>query len=138
MKPLSWGISMTAAALVLAGSGCTGLKLHCRQRNADFARRIESIKQDADEQLKIGAKKDDVARFYAEHKIPFEIVSWPFKDGDSEVTGSEATGTLYTNGGCPPFGCGSDRALIGVRVRVDADGNVIGKPHVVSIYTDCL
>lgn len=106
MKPLSWGISMTAAALVLAGSGCAGLKLHCRQRNADFARRIESIKQDADQQLKTGTKKNDVARFYAEHKIPFEIVSWPFKDGDSEVTGSEATGTFYTNGGVLPLVAG--------------------------------
>lgn len=138
MKPLSRSISIAAAAFVLGGSGCAGVKLHCRQRNADFARRIERIKQDAHKQLKIGTKKDDVARFYTEHKIPFEIVSWPFKDGESVVTGTEAIGTLYTNGGCPPFGCGSDRALIGVRVRVDADGTVIGKPDVVSIYTDCL
>jgi hypothetical protein len=138
VKPLSWNIYVAAAALVFAGSGCAGVKLHGRQRNADFARRIESIKQDAHEQLKIGRKKDDVARFYTEHKIPFEVVSWPFKDGESEVTGTEAIGTLYTNGGCPPFGCGSDRALIGVRVRVDADGAVIGKPDVVSMYTDCL
>jgi hypothetical protein len=138
VKPLSWSISVAAAALVFAGSGCAGVKLHCRQRNADFARWIESIKQDAHEQLKIGTKKDDVARFYTEHKIAFEIVPWPFKDGESELTGTEAIGTLYTNGRCPPLGCGSDRALIGVRVRVDADGTVIGKPDVVSMYKDCL
>lgn len=138
MKPLSWSISIAAAGLVFAGSGCAGMKLHCRQRNADIAQRIESIKQDAQDQLKIGTKKADLARFYAQHKIPFEVVSWPFKDGESEVTGTEAIGTLYTNGGCPPFGCGSDRTLIGVRVRVGADGTVIGKPEVVSMYTDCL
>ena len=136
MKPLSWIISV-AAALVF-GFGCAGMKLHCRQRNADLTGRIESIKKDAREQLKIGTKKADVARFYTEHKIPFEVVSMPFKDGESLVTGTEAIGTLYTNGGCPPFGCGSDRLLIGVRVRVDADGTVIGEPEVVSMYTDCL
>ena len=54
------------------------------------------------------------------------------------MTGTEAIGTLYTTGGCSPFGCGSDRLLIGVRVRVDADGTVIGEPEVVSMYTDCL
>lgn len=68
MKPMSWSI-FAAAALVFAGSGCAGMKLHCRQRNADITRRIESIKQDAHEQLKLGTKKADVARFYAEHKI---------------------------------------------------------------------
>lgn len=138
MKPLGWGAFIAAAALVFSGFGCAGVRLHCRQRNGDFAQRIESIKQDAQEQLKIGTKKDNVARFYAEHKIPFEIVSWPFKDGESEVKGTAAIGTLYTSGGCPPFGCGSDRALIGVRVRVDADGTVVGKPEVVSMYTDCM
>ena len=127
-----------ALALAFAGYGCAGMKLHCQRRNADITRRIESITQDAHEQLKLGATKADVARFYAQHKIPFEVVSWPFKDGESEVTGTEAIGTLYTNGGCPPFGCGSDRLLIGVRVRVDAGGTVIGKPEVVSMYTDCL
>jgi hypothetical protein len=137
VKPLSWSISV-AVALVFAGSGCAGMKLHCRQRNADVTRRIESITQDAHEQLKLGTKKADVARFYTQHKIPFEVVSWPFKDGESEVTGTEAIGTLYTSGGCPPFGCGSDRLLIGVRVRVDADGTVIGEPEVVSMYTDCV
>jgi hypothetical protein len=131
MKPVSWiSISSVAAALVF-GFGCAGMKLHCRQRNVDLTQRIESIKKDAREQLKIGTKKADVARFYTQHKIPFEVASMPFKDG-------EAIGTLYTNGGCPPFGCGSDRLLIGVRVRVDADGTVIGEPEVVSMYTDCL
>ena len=133
MKPLTWGITI-AATIVVAGSGWFGVKqYHCRQRNVAFARRIESIKQDAHNQLKIGTKKADVARFYAAHKIPFEVVSWPFKDG-----GTEAIGTLYTVGGCAPLGCGTDNALIGVRVKVDADGTVTGEPEVVDMYTDCL
>jgi hypothetical protein len=84
-------------------------------------------------QLKIGTKKADVTRFYTEHKIPFEVVSWGFKDG-----GSEAMGTIETIGGCAPLGCGTDNALIGVRVKVDADGTVIGEPEVISIYSDCV
>ncbi len=136
MKPLCWSISVATSLVV--SFGCAGMKLHCRERNMDLTRRIESIKKDAHAQLRIGTKKADVARFYTEHKIPFEVVSMPFKDGESLVTGTEAIGTLYTNGGCPPFGCGSDRLLIGVRVRVDADGTVTGEPEVVSIYTDCV
>ncbi len=89
------------------------------------------IKQDAHEQLKVGTKKDDVARFYTGHEIPFEVAR--FKD-----VGSEVIGTLYTIGGCAPLGCGTDNALIGVRVRVDVDGTVIGEPEVVDMYTDCL
>ena len=133
MKPLRWSIT-TAVAIVVVGSGWFGVKqYHCQQRNAAFARRIVSIQQDADEQLKIGTKKADVARFYIQHKIPFEVVSWPFEDG-----GSEAIGTLYTIGGCAPLGCGTDRALIGVRVKVNANGTVVGEPEVVNMYADCL
>ena len=133
MKPLKWGITI-AAAIVLAIAGWFGVNQYrCQRRNAAFARRIESIKQDAHDQLRIGTKKADVARFYAEHKIPFEVVSLPFKDGRAE-----AIGTLYTVGGCAPLGCGTDNALIGVRVKVDAGGTVTGEPEIVSIYTDCV
>jgi hypothetical protein len=133
VKPPSWSITI-GGAIVVVGLGWFGAKQYrCQRRNAAFVRRIVSIKQDAHEQLKIGTKKANVARFYTEHKIPFEVVSWPFKDG-----GSEAIGTLYTIGGCAPLGCGNDNALIGVRVKVDADGAAVGEPEVVSIYTDCL
>lgn len=54
------------------------------------------------------------------------------------VTESEATGTLYTTGGCAPLGCGTDRALIGVRVKIDADGTVSGEPVIVAFYVDCV
>lgn len=105
----------------------------CEKRNAAFNRRIEDIKRDAHEQLKIGTKRADVARFYSEHEIPFDVVSWSYKDG-----GSEAIGTLFTIGGCAPLGCGGNNALIDVRVKVDVDGTVIGEPQISSGYTDCL
>lgn len=128
MKKLGFGI---AVAVIVAGSVWVVKQYRCHQRNAEFARRIATIERDADEQLKIGTKKAYVALFYSEHKIPFQVAKWP--DG-----GYEAIGTLYTIGGCAPLGCGSNRALIGVRVKVDADGTVIGKPEVVDMYTDCL
>jgi hypothetical protein len=65
-----------------------------------FARRVESIEHDAHERLKIGTKKGDVSRFFAENRIPFTIVEF------------EAIGTLQTSG-CAPLGCGADSALIG-------------------------
>jgi hypothetical protein len=79
-----------------------------------FARQVENIKEDAHERLKIGTKKADVARFFAELSIPLTI---------SE---SEARGTLWTSG-CAPFGCGSDPASA-----------VTEEPTVIGIYTDCL
>jgi hypothetical protein len=123
-------ILIAALVLVIAGASWFGLKQYlnhtaCKERATAFARRIESIKQDAHEQLKIGAKRDDVSRFFTKHEIPFAILE------------SEASGTFYTSG-CAPFGCGSDRALIGVRVKLDGTGIVTGEPEVVNLYTDCL
>ena len=103
----------------------------CKRRNAEFLRRIQIVEKDARGELKVGTKRDAVARFYKEHEIPFEVV----KLDDSWF---EATGTLHTIGGCAPLGCGTDDALIGVRVKVDADGTVTEKPEVVNMYTNCL
>jgi hypothetical protein len=86
---------------------------------------VEDIRRDAREELKIGAGKADVARFYEKRGIHFL------------VTDSEATGTLFTSG-CSPFGCGTDEALIGVRVKVNGQGSVTEEPQVVDLYTNCL
>lgn len=124
-------ITIAAAIVVVAGVGWFGMKQYrrhvdCKQRNTAFERRIESIKHDALEQLKIGTKKPDVTRFFTGHGIPFDIIE------------SEAIGTLQTTGGCAPLGCGADSALIGVRVKLDGAGSVVGEPSVVALYTDCL
>jgi hypothetical protein len=129
VKTLGRKIIATVAALgVIGGASCFPPKHQsaaCKERGAAFDRRVESIKQDAHEQLKIGTKKDEVSRFFTEHGIPFTI------------TDSEVTGTLDTVG-CSPRGCGADSALIGVRVNVDRTGAVTGEPTVVAIYTDCV
>jgi hypothetical protein len=97
----------------------------CKQRGVAYAARVEKLKKDAHQNLKIGAKKEDVTRFFAENGIPLS-----FFEG-------EATGTIYTTG-CAPSGCGSDDALLGLKVKVDEAGTVISEPVVGAIYTNCL
>ena len=130
MKSLRRSITVIAA-VVIVGAAWFGIKqyrrhIDCQRRDAAFERRIQNIKRDAHEQLKIGTKKADVNRFFTAHGIPFD------------TRGSEAIGTLYTTGGCAPLGCGTDRALIGVCVKLDADGTVTDEPVVVSLYEDCV
>jgi hypothetical protein len=122
-----------AIAIVLVGfAGWFGTKhSRCKQRNAEFSRRIAVVERDAREQLKVGTTKGAVAQFYNEHKIPFDVVKF-------DDAGFQAIGTLSTTGGCAPLACGDNSALIGVRVEVDANGAVTGEPKVVSMYTDCL
>jgi hypothetical protein len=129
-------IALTAFVVValvfVAGISRLELKRYrCKQRNAAFDQRVKIVEQDARKQLKIGTKKDDVARFYEEHKIPLQVVSF-------KGIGFVAIGTLFTVGGCAPLGCGTENALIGVRVKVDADGTVTDEPEVVNMYTDCV
>ncbi|PYU46881.1 MAG: hypothetical protein DMG53_10850 [Acidobacteria bacterium] len=100
-------------------------QIDCKKLDAAFARQVENIKEDAHKRLKIGTKKADVARFFAELSISLTI------------SGSEARGTLWTSG-CAPFGCGSDSALIGVSVKLDPAGAVTEEPTLIGIYTDCL
>jgi hypothetical protein len=80
--------------------------------------------------LKIGTQKSAVARFFADHDIPFTI---------SDLAGTTyAIGTIYTSGCAPVLACGTDSALIGVRVRLDPEGTVTEEPTVADLYTDCL
>ena len=129
-------ILIVATIVAIAGVSLFGLRqglrqIECRKCNEAFSLRVNIVEQDAHKQLKVGVKKDDVARFYTQHEIPFQVVL--LKD-----VGSEAIGTLYTVGGCAPLGCGTNNALIGVRVKVDSDGTVTGESETVSMYTDCL
>jgi len=90
-----------------------------------FDRRVQSIKQDARDRLKIGANRAEVSLFFQEHGIPFIILE------------SEAIGTLRTSG-CAPIGCGTDSAIVSVRVKLDGAGAVTEEPIVIGMYTDCL
>ena len=83
------------------------------------------MKQDAAEVLKVGTKKDVVIRFFQDNGIPPSFV------------GDEVTGTIFLKG-CAPPGCGTDDALLGLRVQVDKQGTVVTDPVVGALYTDCL
>lgn len=133
MKALRLSI-ITLTAGLLVGAGWFGLRQYqkhrryvdCLQRDAAFDRRIENIKQDAREQLKIGTKKANVSDFFVKHKMKFDI---------SEL---EASGILDSTGGCAPVGCGTDRVMIRVTVNVNSDGTVTSEPIVDYMYADCV
>jgi hypothetical protein len=97
----------------------------CKQRGGAYSARVETLKREAHEKLKVGTKKDAVIRFFIENGIPVTF------------SRDEASGTIHTSG-CAPSGCGSDAALIGFRVKVNEEGSVIAEPVVGAIYTDCL
>jgi hypothetical protein len=110
--------------IVVASLALFGVREYgCKLRREAFARRIESLKRDAAEELKIGASKNDVARFFTEHKIPFAILE------------SEAYGSLRIPA-CAPLGCFGDSAFIGISVKLDDAGTVTEVPKVFGMYQD--
>jgi hypothetical protein len=129
VKPLLMGIatSMALAAVV----GATWLErrhLACARRSAALSRQVEDLRRDANEELRVGASKADVAHFYEKRKIPFQIF---------QVTDLEATGTVFATG-CSPFGCGTDEAFIVVRVKLSPQGIVTEQSNVGAAYKNCL
>src|SRR5262249_28279697 len=120
-------VALALAPVLLACSACVFYRYQspaCKKRGAAYAARVEKLKRDAHNNLRIGTKKEDVISFFQENGIPVT-----FLDG-------EATGTIYTTG-CAPSGCGTD-ALLGLRVRLDKKGRVISEPDVGAFYTNCL
>jgi hypothetical protein len=96
----------------------------CKRRGDAYDARVEALKREAHAKLKIGTKKESVIRFFAENGIPVTF------------TEDEAEGTIYTTG-CSPMGCGTDNALLGLRVKVDKKGTVVSEPVIGAFYTDC-
>ena len=99
----------------------------CKERGKAYEIRVERLKCDARTALRIGTHQEDVIRFFQENGLPVSF----------DKLMSEYEGTIYTKG-CAPAGCGSDDALLGLRVKVDSAGTVVGEPVVGAIYTNCL
>ena len=97
----------------------------CQQRGKAYEARIESLKRDPRERLRIGTPKEGVVRFFKENGLPVSLV------------GDEYEGTIHTEG-CAPAGCGTDAALLGLRVKADSSGAVAAEPVVGGLYTNCL
>jgi len=126
VKALALSIAVCVAVSIAAGAIWLERRhLACKRRSAAFVRQIEDIERGAVEEIKVGAGKAEVRRFFEKRGIQVF------------VTSTEATGTIYTSG-CSPFGCGTDEALIGVRVKLNPQGIVTAEPQVVSLYTNCL
>ncbi len=116
-----------AMLLLINSVGCL-YRYHtaaCRKRGDAYSARVETLKRESHEKLKLGTKKDAVIRFFAENGIP------------AAFSRDEASGTIYVSG-CAPSGCGSDAALLGLRVNVDEAGTVVSELVVGAIYTNCL
>jgi hypothetical protein len=99
----------------------------CKTRGKAYEQRVEKLKSDAHNRLRIGTHKEDVIQFFQENGLPV-----PF---DSHL--NEYEGTISTKG-CAPAGCGSDDALLGLRVKVDSSGAVVAEPIIGALYTNCL
>ena len=97
----------------------------CKQRGQAYFMRVDKLKRDARERLRIGTPKEDVIRFFKENGLPVSL------------NGDEYDGTMKIDG-CAPAGCGSDAAFIGLQVKADSTGAIAGEPHVGAFYTNCL
>jgi hypothetical protein len=129
MKGLPLSIAVCLVVAFIAGAIWLERRhLACQRRGADFSRQVEEIRRGASEEMKVGASKADVGRFYEKRGIHFQLI---------QVTYPEAIGTIFTTG-CSPFGCGTDVAFIVVRVRLNPEGVVSGQPQVLSGYKNCL
>jgi hypothetical protein len=91
------------AIAIATSSGCFFSKPYrnaeCKKRAKDFTERVDRLKAAAEDQLRIGASRSAVTRFFHQNRIPLTF------------TGDVATGTIKTQG-CSPAGCGSDDAII--------------------------
>ena len=102
----------------------------CKHRGKTYETRVEQLRKDAHEQLNSGTKQDVVKQFFEAHGLPFDV----FGQGDHK----EAIGTVHVQGGCAPFGCGSEDALIGLRVELGLEGSLVAEPVIGSQFTNCL
>src|ERR1051326_7593300 len=123
-------VARSLPILLVSVAGCSFVLYRhhdtaCRQREAAYQAKAQSLERNAEQKLKIGTRKEDIERFFSENGLPLTF------------TLHEASGTIHTTG-CAPSGCGSDAAILGVRVEVDNAGTVVGKPVVGGIYTNCL
>lgn len=97
----------------------------CQQRGKAYEARVERLKRNARERLKIGTPQEDVIRFFKENDLPVSL------------TRDEYEGTIHTEG-CAPAGCSADGAFLALQVKADSNGAVAGEPIVGAFYTNCL
>ncbi len=120
-------VGVVAAVAACAWFGITEYRIHvaCAARNGVLQRRVQKLRDDAHDQLRVGVNKAQIVRFFEQQQMQATF-GYGVASGDFRTTG------------CAPFGCGADTVVVGVSVAVDSQGTVVGEPHVADIYTDCL
>jgi hypothetical protein len=120
-------VGVLALSIALGGGSCLYKyrSAECKKREAPWVARRERLELEAPVRLAVGTKKEAVLRFLEEHGMPYSFnkdevyahISWV---------------------GCSPSGCGSNDAFTAIRIPVDNEGTVTGKPMIGGHYTDCL
>ena len=121
-------LTVVVIALAVFTSGCFPYRYHnaaCRQRGQALEARLNTLRRDADEQLMIGTKKDVLVQFCERHGLKVTVAS-------------NRAYADFSAKGCAPSGCGTDDFTGGLRVDVDKEGTIVGKPYVGGIYSNCL
>jgi hypothetical protein len=128
---------IAAAVVVIALAALcwhTVVAMKCKRKNAELARRMEALNNEARERLPVGAGKADVEKFFDDHSMShYALEPGRTYEGAAEIQGSRAD-----EGGCAPFGCGADTIMLIMRVKMSAGGTVTEVPKAKYIYTDCL
>jgi hypothetical protein len=125
----AWLIVLVVSVVLIAALCWYGISHYradtdCRNRGTAFDAKVEALRRDAHENLKVGTKQAGIVRFFSRNHIPLSFLE------------SLATGDIHVRG-CAPFNCDSDDGLIGVRVEIDKKGTVRSEPVIVARYQGC-
>jgi hypothetical protein len=120
-------VSAIAAVLVAVALAQADSLRKCKQRGEQYSARKAKLERDAEEKLRPGVAREDVAQFFADHGLPFYF---------NELAGV-ATGTIELKGCGPHFGCG-DSAILHLETFFDRKGTRLKSMRVVGYYNNCL
>ncbi len=129
-----WSCLGALALVTASAGGYWGWGLYqehqaCLRRGAALDARIERLKREANERLKIGTRKEDAVRFLKENGMS---VAFYAVYGPTRIEG------MTTQRGCVQiFGCG-DEVTIVLDADVDAEGTVVGAPRFDERLMDCM
>ena len=124
---------VVAVAVVVALCWQAVAILKCKRKNAEFKRRVEAINSEVRQRIPVGASRADVEKFFDEHGMHH----YEEAPGHVSVEGY-IEGSVLAEGGCAPFGCGTDRVAMIMRVKMTASGTVAEVPKIGGMYVDCV
>ena len=127
-------VAIAVGVIILAVISWQGVAtIKCNRKNTEFARRMGAINSEARRRLPLGAGRSDVVKFLEDHQMD-HFTDKPRLGWEGEAI----QGSRMVEGGCAPFGCGTDRFWMVMRVKLSPSGTVAEVPSVEGIYADCL